>query len=169
MNLKLKNIIIENFKGIKQLVIDFQERTIISGQNATGKTTIMDSFTWLLFNKDSEGRTDFNIRPNDRQGVPIDNLVIKVSATLEADGKEIVLTKTQEQNWVKKKGSEVSQFQGNINKYEINEIPKTEKDYKAYIDDLMNEELFKLITSPQAFTSLKWKDQRTILDRKSVV
>lgn len=163
MNLKLKNILIENFKGIKQLVIDFQERTIISGQNATGKTTIMDSFTWLLFNKDSEGRTDFNIRPNDGQGVPIDNLVIKVSATLEADGKEIVLTKTQEQNWVKKKGSEVSQFQGNINKYEINEIPKTEKDYKAYIDDLMNEELFKLITSPQAFTSLKWKDQRAIL------
>lgn len=163
MNLRLKNIIIENFKGIKQLAIDFQERTVISGQNATGKTTIMDGFTWLLFNKDSEGKADFNIRPNDGQGVPVDNLVIKVSATLEADGKEIVLTKTQEQNWVKKKGSEVSQFQGNINKYEINEIPKTEKDYKAYIDGLMNEELFKLTTSPQAFTSLKWKDQRTIL------
>lgn len=163
MNLKLKKICIENFKGIKQLAIDFQKKTIISGQNATGKTTIMDGFTWLLFNKDSEGKSDFNIRPNDRQGTPIDNVVIKVSAVLEADGKEILLNKTQEQNWVKKRGSEVSQLQGNINKYEINEIPKAEKDYKAYIDDLMNEELFKLITSPQAFTSLKWKDQRTIL------
>ena len=163
MNLRLKNILIENFKGIKQLAINFQEKTIISGQNATGKTTIMDGFTWLLFNKDSEGRADFNIRPNDGQGVPIDNVVIKVSAVLESDGKEILLMKTQEQNWVKKKGSEVSQFQGNINKYEINEIPKSEKDYKAYIDELMKEELFKLITSPQAFTSLKWKDQRTIL------
>lgn len=163
MNLRLKNILIENFKGIKQLAIDFQGKTIISGQNATGKTTIMDGFTWLLFNKDSEGKSDFKIRPNDGQGVPIDNVVIKVSAVLESDGKEILLMKTQEQNWVKKKGSEVSQFQGNINKYEINEIPKSEKDYKAYIDKLMNEELFKLITSPQAFTSLKWKDQRTIL------
>jgi hypothetical protein len=163
MNLRLKNILIENFKGIKQLAVDFKGKTIISGQNATGKTTIMDGFTWLLFNKDSEGKTDFNIRPNDGQGVPIDNVVIKVSAVLEAEGKEILLMKTQEQNWVKKKGSEVSQFQGNINKYEINEIPKSEKDYKAYIDELMNEELFKLITSPQAFTSLKWKDQRIIL------
>ncbi|WP_313152098.1 DUF2813 domain-containing protein [Lacrimispora sp.] len=163
MNLRLKKIYIENFKGIKQLAIDFQEKTIISGQNATGKTTIMDSFTWLLFNKDSEGKSDFDIRPNDREGDPIDNVVIKVSAVLKADGKETLFTKTQEQNWVKKKGSEVSQLQGNINKYEINEIPKTEKDYKAYIEELMSEELFKLITSPQAFTSLKWKDQRTIL------
>ena len=165
MNLRLKKIYIENFKGIKQLAISFYEKTTISGQNATGKTTIMDSFTWLLFNKDSEGKSDFDIRPNDRQGKPIDNVVIKVSAVLEADGKEIVLTKTQEQNWVKKRGSEVSQLQGNINKYEINEIPKTEKDYKAYIEELMSEELFKMITSPQAFTSLKWKDQRTILLR----
>lgn len=163
MNLRLRKISIENFKGITQLVIDFHERTTIFGQNATGKTTIMDGFTWLLFNKDSEGKADFNIRPNNRQGQPVDNLVIKVSAVLEADGKEILLKKIQEQNWVKKKGSEVSQLQGNINKYEINEIPKAEKDYKAYIDDLMNEELFKLITSPQAFTSLKWKDQRAIL------
>lgn len=163
MNLRLKRICIENFKGIRQLAIDFQGKITISGRNATGKTTIMDAFTWLLFNKDSEGKTDFNIRPNNGQGVPIDNVVIKVSAVLEADGKEMLLMKTQEQNWVKKKGSEVSQFQGNINKYEINEIPKSEKDYKAYIDELMNEELFKLITSPQAFTSLKWKDQRAIL------
>lgn len=163
MNLRLKNILIENFKGIKQLAIDFQGKSTISGRNATGKTTIMDGFTWLLFNKDSEGKTDFNIRPNDGQGIPVDNVIIKVSAVLEADGKETLLMKTQEQNWVKKKGSEVSQFQGNINKYEINEIPKSEKDYKAYIDNLMNEELFKLTTSPQAFTSLKWKDQRTIL------
>jgi len=163
MNLRLRKIYIENFKGIKQLAIDFQNRTVISGQNATGKTTIMDSFTWLLFNKDSEGKSDFDIRPNDRQGKPIDNVVIKVSAVLEADGKDIRLTKTQEQNWVKKRGSEVSQLQGNINSYEINEIPKTEKDYKAYMEELIKEELFKLITSPQAFTALKWKDQRVIL------
>lgn len=163
MNLSLKKIQIENFKGIKQLTVCFGKKTTISGQNATGKTTIMDSFTWLFFNKDSEGKSDFNIRPNDYQGKTVDHVVIKVSAVLEADGKEILLTKTQEQNWVKKRGSEISLLQGNINKYEINEIPKTEKDYKAYIETLMSEELFKLITSPQAFTSLKWKDQREIL------
>lgn len=163
MNLKLKHISIENFKGIKQLMVDFQNRTTISGQNATGKTSIIDSFMWLLFGKDSQGRADFSIRPNDSAGKVIDNVVIKVTATLDADGKEIVLTKTQEQNWVKKRGSEVSQLQGNVNRYEINEIPKAEKDYKVYISELMGEDLFKLLTSPQAFVSKKWKDQRDIL------
>jgi len=163
MNLKLKSLLIENFKGTKSLSVDFKNRTTISGRNATGKTSVMDSFTWLLFNKDSQGKADFDIRPNDKDGNRIDNVVIKVSAVLDADGKEVLITKTQEQNWVKKRGSEVSLLQGNINKYEINEIPKTEKDYKAYIEDLVSEELFKLITSPQAFTALKWKDQRTIL------
>lgn len=163
MNLKLKRVLIENFKGVKSLSIDFGDKTSISGRNATGKTSIMDAFTWLLFNKDSQGKADFCIRPNDSDGNRIDNVVIKVSAVLDADGKEILVTKTQEQNWVKKRGSEVSQLQGNINKYEINEIPKTEKDYKSYIENLVSEELFKLITSPQAFTALKWKDQRAIL------
>lgn len=163
MNLKLKKIHIENFKGIKKLTIHFKENTIISGQNATGKTTIVDSFTWLLFNKDSEGKTDFDIRPNNLQGQPVDNVVIKVSAVLNTGEKDVMLAKTQEQNWVKKRGSEVSLLQGNINIYEINEIPKTENNYKAYIEELLNEELFKLITSPQAFFSLKWKEQRAIL------
>jgi len=163
LNLKLKTICIENFKGIKQLTVDFQDRTTVSGQNATGKTTIMDGFMWLLFGKDSQGKADFSIRPNDTDGKVIDNVVIKVTAALDVDGWELVLTKTQEQNWVKKRGSEVAQLQGNVNSYEVNEIPKTEKDYKAYISELISEELFKLITSPQAFTSLKWKEQRTIL------
>lgn len=163
MNLKLKQICIENFKGIKDLAVDFQDKTVISGKNATGKTTIIDGFMWLLFGKDSQGRADFSIRPNDQSGAVIDNVVIKVTAVLDVDGKKVVITKTQEQNWVKKRGSEVSQLQGNVNRYEMNEIPKTEKDYKAFINELISEELFKLITIPQAFTALKWKDQRTIL------
>lgn len=163
MILKIKSITLENFKGIKKIKIDFGGRTTILGRNAAGKTTIMDGFMWLLFNRDGEGRSNFNIRPNDRDGRPIDNVVISASAVLEVDGKEALLTKTQEQNWVKKRGSEVSQLQGNVNVYEINEIPKTEKDYKAYIGQLMDEGLFELVTSPQTFTSMAWKDQRAIL------
>jgi len=163
MNIKLKEIRIENFKGIRELTVNFQDRTYIFGQNATGKTTIMDGFMWLLFGKDSLGRADFSIRPNDTDGKVINNVVIKVTAALDIDGWELILTKTQEQNWVKKRGSDVTELQGNINSYEVNEIPKSEKDYKAYISELINEELFKLITSPRAFTSLKWKDQRDIL------
>lgn len=51
--IKLKKLILENFKGIKQLKIDFSNVTNIFGDNGVGKTTIFDAFTWLMFGKDS--------------------------------------------------------------------------------------------------------------------
>lgn len=163
MKLMLKRLEIENFKGIKKQEIDFGNKSIVSGQNATGKTSIMDAFTWLLFGKDSKGSEKFAVRPNDAKGVRVDNVVIKVSGIFDADGKELLLTKTQEQKWVKRRGSDVTELQGNENKYEINEIPKTEKDYKTYISDMIEEELLKMLTSPQVFASMDWKKQREIL------
>ena len=53
MKITIKSIHIENFKGIKMLDVNFSVKTKISGQNAVGKTTIFDAFTWLLFNKNS--------------------------------------------------------------------------------------------------------------------
>ena len=80
--MKLMSIHIENFKGIKKLDVKFAEKTNIKGQNAAGKTTIFDAFTWLLFNKNSVGEEKFNVRPLDRDGNRIDNVEIKVVAVL---------------------------------------------------------------------------------------
>jgi predicted ATP-dependent endonuclease of OLD family len=55
----LKSLILKNFKGIKSLSVNFNRITNISGDNATGKTTIFDAFTWLLFDKDSQDRSNF--------------------------------------------------------------------------------------------------------------
>ena len=52
----IKRLSLVNFKGLRNVVIDFNDTvTTISGRNGTGKTTIMDAFTWLLWGKDSEG------------------------------------------------------------------------------------------------------------------
>ena len=104
MNIKLKSLHIENFKGIKSIDVSFGDKTKIKGQNAAGKTTVFDSFTWLLFNKNSAGDEKFNIRPLDMDGKPIHNVEIKVVAVLEVDGKDVELTKVQKENWVKKRG-----------------------------------------------------------------
>lgn len=103
MQIKLKSLHLENFKGIKLLDVVFGDKTKIKGQNAAGKTTIFDSFTWLFFNKNSAGEEKFNVRPLDADGNRIDNVEIKVSAVLEVDDKEVELSKVQKQNWVKKK------------------------------------------------------------------
>ena len=64
----IKRLSLANFKGLRNVVIDFNDTvTTISGRNGTGKTTIMDAFTWLLWGKDSEGNVDskFGIKTND--------------------------------------------------------------------------------------------------------
>ncbi len=163
--IKLEKLVLQNFKGCTDRTVEFSDRTMISGANATGKTTILDGFMWLLFNKDSTGATSFQIRPLDTDGRQIDNVEIMVEGTLTVDGKEVVLKKVQKQIWRKRRGTDVTELQGNENLFEINGYPKSEKDYKEYISDLLEEKMFKLLTNPKAFTALPWKEQRAVLMR----
>ena len=164
MRMILKSLHMENFKGIKSLDVNFSNKTSIKGQNAVGKTTIFDAFTWLLFNKNSAGEEKFNVRPLDKDGHRIDNVEIKVVGVIDVDGKEVELSKVQKQNWVKKRGTDTVTLQGNVNSFEIDGYPKSEAEFKAYISGLaQSEEMFKMLTNPQYFSSLKWKDQRDIL------
>jgi DNA repair exonuclease SbcCD ATPase subunit len=154
----------ENFKGIKSLEVNFSNKTSIKGQNAAGKTTIFDAFTWLLFNKNSAREEKFNIRPLDKDGNRIDNVEIKVVGVLDVEGKEVMLSKVQNQNWVKKRGTNTVTLQGNPNSYEIDGYPKSEADFNAYVSELaQSEDMFRLLTNPQYFSSLRWKEQRDIL------
>ena len=164
MRMILKSLHMENFKGIESLDVNFSNKTSIKGQNAAGKTTIFDAFTWLLFNKNSAGEEKFNVRPLDKDGKRIDNVEIKVVGVIDVDGKEVELSKVQKQNWVKKRGTNTVSLQGNPNSYEIDGYPKSEAEFKAYVSGLaQSEEMFKMTTNPQYFSSLKWKDQRDIL------
>jgi DNA repair exonuclease SbcCD ATPase subunit len=169
---KLINLIsmhIENFKGIKTLDIEFTDKTLIQGRNASGKTTIADAFSWLLFGKDSQGRADFQIRPVDKDGKTVDNIEISVGAVLEishqGETRRVTFKKIQKQNWVKKRGSDAPTFQGNTNSCEIDGFPASQKEYEAKVASLIEEDLFKLMTDPRAFASMKWQDQRNILLR----
>lgn len=164
-NIKLKSLHIQSFKGCKERILNFGENTRICGANATGKTTVFDAFTWLLFGKDSLGNAKFDIRPLDKDGKMIDNLEICVEATISVEDEEYTLKKVQKQKWVKKRGTNTTEFQGNVNEFEINGYPKSEKEFKEFIYSMIDEKVFNLITNPVAFTSLPWKEQREILMR----
>lgn len=159
----LKKLKIQNFKGCCERTVEFEKKTNIFGSNASGKTTIADAFCWLMFNKDSTGSEKFNIRPLDSDGKMVDNVEITVEATLDIDGASLTLQKVQKQNWVKKRGSDTVTLQGNVNTYEIDSFPASEKEFKEKISSIIPEDLFKLLSDPRAFAVLTWKEQREIL------
>lgn len=164
MKAVIKNITLQNFKGCKNATYTFNgKNATVCGANGSGKTTIFDAFTWLLFGKDSLDNAKFEIRPLDKDGKQIDNVEICVAATLEIDGKEVELKKTQKQNWVKKRGTQNPVLQGNVNEYEIDGYPRSEKDYKEYINGVVSDDLFKMLTNPTYFPNMPWKDQRATI------
>ena len=160
----IKQITLQNFKGCKNATYTFNGNNVtVCGANGSGKTTIFDAFTWLLFGKDSLDNEKFEIRPLDKDGKQIDNVEICVVATLEIDGKEVELKKTQKQNWVKKRGSENPTLQGNVNSFEIDGYPKKDKEYTEYINGIVNDDLFKMLTNPTYFPNMPWKEQRATI------
>lgn len=167
----LKKLTIENFKGIRQRQIDFGRTTEVFGANATGKTTLMDAFLWLMFGKDSNGRADFQIRPVDEAGRMVDGVEITVEAEMEISGsalttaETVTLKKTQRQNWVTKRGTNVATFSGNTNSYSINGFPASQSEFGEKVASMIDEDLFRLLTNPRAFASMKWQEQRQILLR----
>lgn len=165
MKIRISNLKLKNFKGIKDLEIDFNSNnTNIYGKNATGKTTIFDAFKWLFFDKDSNDRKDFNIKTLDSENKPIHFLEHEVEATLVVDEVEMIFKKMLHEKWVTKRGQSEQEFAGHETNYWIDEVPIKKKDYEEKINSLIPESLFKLITDPTYFNNqLKWTERRELL------
>ena len=166
---KLRLLKIDNFKGLKHFFGTFSDFVEIFGRNATGKSSLVDAIMWLFFDKDRNGNSNFAIRTKDEEGRDIDNIEIVVEAVLEQNSvmltepQEITLRKVQKQKWVKKRGRESQTFEGNENSFFINDFPVKKSEYEQRINSIIDEALFKLLTSPKTFASMKWQDQRKIL------
>ena len=165
MDIRINKLALWNFKGIKSLAIDAGGNSLdIFGDNATGKTTVFDAFTWLLFGKDSLGRSDFGIKTQDENGNTIHNLDHAVECELAIDNSILTLKKVYAEKWTKKRGSAEAEFTGHETKYFINEVPSTKKEYEQKISGFIDEDLFKIITNPLHFNEhLKWQERRAIL------
>ena len=160
----LKKIIIDNFKGIHHLEIDFQKNLVtISGRNATGKTTVLDAWFWLLFGKNSQGDSKFEIRELDHDGNKIHQTEISVTAIVDLDGEEKTITRQQTENWVKKRGQQDRELSGNKDSFEINGFPKNKTEYEAFISSIIDEKVFRILSNPMTFPAMDWKEQRKLL------
>ena len=164
----LKSLALVNFKGVRDFSIAFNDGiTTVCGDNGTGKTTLYDAYLWLLFGKDSTGRSDgangFNVKTTGEDGKPIYRLEHSVTAVLEVDGKEIKLQRSLVEKWQKVNGT-TNEVMKDETQYFINDVRTgTKKEYQAEISEIIPEDVFRMITNPYYFTSLSAEMQKDML------
>ena len=166
MNIVLKHMSIVNFKGIRSFEADFDsQETTFRGDNATGKTTLMDAFTWCLYGKDSSGRSDnnFKLKTLDKDNKVIERIPHEVSITLDADGEAIVLRKCYTEVWKRRRGSKVEEMDGHKVERFYNDVPMTEREFAAKVENICSEAVFQMVTNPTHFLSMPKKEQRSYL------
>jgi DNA repair exonuclease SbcCD ATPase subunit len=165
--IKLKSLSLINFKGVRSLNIGFSDaETLVAGDNGTGKTTVFDSFLWLLFGKDSTGRSDsnFNIKTLDADGKPILHLEHSVTGVLSVDGKTVTLQRCYVENWVKPRGTTEESLKNHATEFYLNGVKlATKKEYDSEVAAIIPEDVFRMITNPFYFTSMKPEAQKEIL------
>lgn len=162
--MKLQQLTLQNFKGIKSLSFEFDgEDKFIFGDNATGKTTVFDGLCWLLFGKDSLDRADFEIKTL-VNGEPIHKVNHEVEAVfINDDGSDFTLKRVYREKYTNPRGGE-TKLTGHTTDYFINEVPVKEKEYKSYINNVIAEDVFKLITNPLYFNeTYSWQNRRKLL------
>ena len=164
--INLQRLTLRNFKGITDLTAAFTLQNQINGDNATGKTTVFDAYTWLLYGKNSHNQADFNIKTLDQDNNPIQKLEHEVEGEFNVDDKVITFKRCYFEKWVTPKGQEKEVLRGHETKYFVDDVPLSKGDYEIKVRDMIEESISKIISSTEYFNeSLKWTDRRIILER----
>lgn len=163
--MKLLELRLKNFKGIKELELKANGGNLqIFGNNGTGKTTIFDAFTWLLFDTDSKNKTEFGIKTWDPDGNVIHHLDHEVTGKFSIDDEVVELKKVYREKWVKRRGATERTFDGHETDHFVDGVPVTKTEYNAKTAEIASEKQFRLLTSPTYFNDvLHWEDRRKIL------
>ena len=159
MQVKIKSLHLENFKGVKSAdyIFDGKNASVI-GQNGAGKTTLFTAYMWLVADKDSDLKSNPNIRPLDTE-----ECTPRVEVVFDIDGKEITAAKIQKCT-VKKSKNDGADTISLSNSYEVNSVEYGERDFKKKMAEYgFDFDLFLPLSHPDVFTSQKSADMRKVL------
>lgn len=164
--MQLLTLTLDNFQGIKTAKYNFDGKNAnIYGDNATGKTTIFNAYTWLLFDKPSTGAKGFSPKTKGPKG-DLHNLEHAAEAQFRADdGRIITLRKVFAEVYKKKRGSSTKEFDGHTTEFYIDGVPAKEKEYQDYLDTNFGPaDRLKMLTMPMYFAEeMDWQSRRQIL------
>ena len=155
--MEIKKVILKQFKGVAEAEYDFGHRTWIKGANGSGKSTIATAIMWNLTDYDYSISNNPLVEPlRASESNPTVTLVCDI------DGKEVSIAKTQtikrtmDDSGIEKKAT--------ANKYLINEVPITQRDFKTKLLDygIQVDKILPLM-HPMYFVSQKPADQKKVL------
>ena len=166
--IKINRLTLENFKCHDRLDLLAEGRSVsIYGDNATGKTSIYDALTWLLFGKDSQGNGEKNIdiKPLDGNGEVKDHQAItSVEAEFTVNGEVQTFQRTYREVWATRRGTGTPVYEGNTSDYFVNGVPCKKNAFDSAIKDMVSEDLFRMLTSVSHFAvGMKWQERRAVL------
>ncbi|MFP5528181.1 AAA family ATPase [Peptococcus simiae] len=160
----LKKLELKNFQGIKDLSLDLGQTTRIYGDNATGKTTVANALSWLLFDKSSTGEKGFSPKTIGPEG-EVHGLEHSVTAIFSDRTEEVELRKVFYEKYTKSRGSATEEFAGHTTDYFIDAVPQKKKDFDKFIESRFGStERLQILTDPLFFSeTLPWEKRRAIL------
>lgn len=167
-DIKLISLELSNFKCHQHLKLDFNGRSaVILGDNATGKTSVYDSLTWLLFGHDSRGNGEksIEVKPLDKNGEVKDhNAQTAVDVVLSVSGEEITLRRTLQEVWTTRRGCSEAVYTGNVSEFYINGVPVKKNAFSDQVNEIVDEATFKLLTNVSYFANdISWQERREVL------
>lgn len=156
----LKSITLVNFKGEKERTTNFNaDVTTISGANGLGKSRHFDAFIWCLFGKDTQDRKDYEVKTR-INGEELHHAECSVMCVLVVDGAETILKRNFKEDWVKPRGQVEQVFKGHTTECWWNGTPVSVTEYNKRVQEIVADDVFKMITNPAYFASMPWKAQR---------
>ncbi len=162
--MKLLNLTLDHFKGTKHFSLDLQNgcSAAVYGENGTGKTTLADAWSWLLFGVDFAGQSDSGNGGFQVQTKGTSGLEYSVSAAIEVDGEIHTLRRVYEEQWTRKRGEAQAVKTGNTTSFYLDDVPlKTKKQYDAFVGGLFpSTEIGRTLTNPAFFPSQLKPDAR---------
>lgn len=164
--MKLLKLTLHNFMGIRDFTLntDGGKNVRILGDNGTGKTTIFSAIMWVLFGKNADNQSTFDIKTLTPAGEPLHNLEHSVEAEFLHNGKPLLLKKVFKEKWTRKRGTATDEFTGHTTDHFIHGVPASAREYTDKIASICDEDTFKLLTSPTYFnTELHWQKRREVL------
>jgi hypothetical protein len=142
--IKIISLRAHNFKAHRDLSVNFGEVTQITGDNAQGKSSILEIPSWTLYGTDTMG-SKLDPTPTNYS---FDHVLSET--LLDIDGKQVLLGRGIE------KGKAT---------YYVNEVPSKYGDFDEIVKSLFDKDLFLSLYNPSYFFTLHKDNQRDLLLR----